>query len=125
MAAPYTGPAVYCPATIAKLSTPASKSGWLGRLKSGLTRTRVSITGLFSGGVIDAELLELMKRTPLVFAPAAPRAGPPQFVERKAVNAVRFKLASLLGVPSLEALDRLHVQVDSTIDELGLRPVFR
>jgi membrane peptidoglycan carboxypeptidase len=76
-----------------------------------------SYSGLLqSAGVIDAELLELMKRTPLVFAPAAPRAGPPQFVERKAVNAVRFKLASLLGVPSLEALDRLHVQVDSTID---------
>ena len=30
----------------------------MGRLKSGLTRTRVGITGLFSGGVIDAELFD-------------------------------------------------------------------
>jgi membrane peptidoglycan carboxypeptidase len=71
---------------------------------------------LHSGGVIDAELVELMKQIPLGFAPAAPLAEPPRFVERKAVNAVRLELASLLDVRSLETLDRLHLQVDSTID---------
>jgi len=37
---------------------PAAQTGWLGRLKKGLTRTRVNIAGLFSGGVIDDALLE-------------------------------------------------------------------
>jgi len=40
--------------------SPASgaKGGWLSRLKDGLTKTRVNIVGLFSGGVIDENFLE-------------------------------------------------------------------
>jgi fused signal recognition particle receptor len=40
------------------ISPPPAKAGWLGRLKVGLTRTRVNIAGLFSGGVIDDALFE-------------------------------------------------------------------
>jgi fused signal recognition particle receptor len=36
----------------------AEKTGWMSRLKQGLARTRVNITGLFSGGVIDDALFE-------------------------------------------------------------------
>ncbi len=39
-------------------SSAASKSGWLSRLKTGLTKTRVNIVGLFSGGVVDQEFLQ-------------------------------------------------------------------
>ena len=35
-----------------------SKNGWLSRLKTGLTKTRVNIVGLFSGGIVDEEFLE-------------------------------------------------------------------
>ncbi len=35
-----------------------AKAGWLGKLKRGLTRTRVNIVGLFSGGVVDDAFLE-------------------------------------------------------------------
>lgn len=35
-----------------------SSEGWFSRLKNGLARTRVNIVGLFSGGVIDDDLLE-------------------------------------------------------------------
>jgi len=35
-----------------------AKSGWLGKLKRGLTRTRVNIVGLFSGGIVDDAFLE-------------------------------------------------------------------
>lgn len=35
-----------------------SSEGWFSRLKNGLTRTRVNIVGLFSGGVIDDDFLE-------------------------------------------------------------------
>ena len=40
--------------------SPASgaKGGWLSRLKDGLTKTRVNIVGLFSGGVVDENFLE-------------------------------------------------------------------
>jgi fused signal recognition particle receptor len=39
-------------------SSAGSKNGWLARLKTGLTKTRVNIVGLFSGGVVDEEFLE-------------------------------------------------------------------
>ena len=35
-----------------------SSEGWLSRLKRGLSRTRVNIVGLFSGGVVDDDFLE-------------------------------------------------------------------
>lgn len=35
-----------------------SSEGWLSRLKSGLSRTRVNIVGLFSGGIVDEDFLE-------------------------------------------------------------------
>lgn len=35
-----------------------SSEGWLSRLKRGLSRTRVNIAGLFSGGVVDDDFLE-------------------------------------------------------------------
>jgi fused signal recognition particle receptor len=40
------------------ISPAPAKSGWLSRLKDGLTRTRVNIVGLFSGGVLDEAFLE-------------------------------------------------------------------
>lgn len=38
-----------------------SKNGWLSRLKTGLTKTRVNIVGLFSGGVVDENFLEQLE----------------------------------------------------------------
>jgi len=35
-----------------------AKSGWLAKLRRGLTKTRVNIVGLFSGGVVDDAFLE-------------------------------------------------------------------
>jgi fused signal recognition particle receptor len=35
-----------------------AKGGWLARLKRGLSKTRVNIVGLFSGGVVDDAFLE-------------------------------------------------------------------
>ena len=32
--------------------------GWLSKLRRGLTKTRVNIVGLFSGGVVDEAFLE-------------------------------------------------------------------
>jgi fused signal recognition particle receptor len=35
-----------------------AKTGWLARLKTGLTRTRANIAGLFTGGVVDDALFD-------------------------------------------------------------------
>jgi len=71
---------------------------------------------LSSAGIIDGQLLALMHHAPLEFADLEPFDRSPPFVERKAVNAARLELAKLLAVPSLYDLDRLQVQMDSTID---------
>ncbi len=42
-------------------SSGGSKNGWLSRLKTGLTKTRVNIVGLFSGGVVDEDFLEQLE----------------------------------------------------------------
>jgi fused signal recognition particle receptor len=43
---------------ISPASTNGATGGWLNRLKQGLTKTRVNIVGLFSGGVVDEAFLE-------------------------------------------------------------------
>jgi fused signal recognition particle receptor len=43
---------------ISPASPDGAKGGWLSRLKRGLSKTRVNIVGLFSGGVIDDAFLE-------------------------------------------------------------------
>jgi fused signal recognition particle receptor len=43
---------------ISPASGAGSNGGWLARLKQGLTKTRVNIVGLFSGGVVDETFLE-------------------------------------------------------------------
>jgi membrane peptidoglycan carboxypeptidase len=54
--------------------------------------------------------------TPLSFSNRRPTYSPPSYAERKAVNEIRSKLASLLGVPGMYELDRLHLDVESTIN---------
>jgi membrane peptidoglycan carboxypeptidase len=71
---------------------------------------------LRSAGVIDAALLALVQRVQLEFVSRPQLDNPPSFVERKAINAVRFELAKLLSVRRLYDLDGLHVEADSTID---------
>lgn len=70
---------------------------------------------LRSAGVIGAPLAGLLEDTHLKFAPKPPEP-PPQFIGHKAVNAARTELSDLLGIPNLYDLDRLNLQVDSTID---------
>ena len=54
--------------------------------------------------------------TPLSFSTHLPEYAPPEYAERKAVNEIRTNLSSLLGVPGLYELDRLHLDVESTIN---------
>jgi fused signal recognition particle receptor len=43
---------------ISPASADGAQGGWLARLKRGLSRTRVNIVGLFSGGIVDDAFLE-------------------------------------------------------------------
>ena len=71
---------------------------------------------LQAAGLIDTAMLELVRNTTLEFAPPPAVEAPTRFIERKAPNAVRAELGGLLGLTNQYALDRLALEVDSTID---------
>ena len=56
----------------------------------------------------------LAARPPLVWHQGS--EIPPDFVEQKAINAVRLRLARLLGVPRLYDLNRLDLSVSTSVD---------
>lgn len=66
-------------------------------------------------GIIGAPLHDEARAYKLKFK-ERPRRRPTTFSASKANNAVRGKLASVLGVPRLYDLDRLDVTVQSTLD---------
>lgn len=67
-------------------------------------------------GIIDWEFAAQLQETPIKFLPAAPLAPQPSSVKNKAANAIRMSMMDSLGVNNLYDLNRLHLQVDSTID---------
>jgi membrane peptidoglycan carboxypeptidase len=65
--------------------------------------------------VIDGDLHRALRDVPLRFA--APASGPsPAFVERRAAVAIRDRAQGLLGVPGAWEMDRLDLEIDSTVD---------
>jgi membrane peptidoglycan carboxypeptidase len=67
-------------------------------------------------GIIDWELAAALENTPLQFSPAAPAPPQPSSVKNKAANAIRTTMMEILGVTNLYDLNRLHLDVQSTID---------
>lgn len=74
-------------------------------------------------GVIEPPLRDAALRQRLALAPRAPALPRPDFVERKAAMALRTHLAGLLGLPETYALERLDLDVDSTLDGRAQRLV--
>src|SRR5262245_58875645 len=66
--------------------------------------------------VLSPELAERVGRAPLQFRTSSPARWPGPASARKGVAAARTELLDLLNVPRLYDLDRLDVEVDSTID---------
>lgn len=85
--------------------------------RPGLEARIASYTRLLAQtGVIDPDLAERVRATPLRFAaPSQRRTGDVTF-GRKGVGAIRTQTLTLFGVPGLYELDRLHLEVDSAID---------
>lgn len=76
--------------------------------------------GVISPQLRDAALQarpELMRRA-VAFSPVA-------FVERKAANAIRSRLTTLLQIPGLYDLDRVDLTVESTLDRRAQEGVVR
>ena len=68
-------------------------------------------------GVIDATLRDAALATTLKFREEPPPPQSASFVEQKAPNAIRARLLSMLGVPSLYQLDRTDMTVETTLDD--------
>lgn len=68
--------------------------------------------GVISNALRDATLAARLHEGKLTPSPPTPAS----FIARKASTAIRSQLASLLGVPSFYNLDRLDLQVASTLD---------
>ena len=71
---------------------------------------------LGAAGVLTPELAERVGRAPLRFRTSPPARWPGPASGRKGVAAARTELLDLLNVPGLYDLDRLDVEVGSTID---------
>ena len=72
---------------------------------------------LEKAGVIDGALADAARNFKLRFRPDPPPPPEVSFVEQKAVNAIRNRLLSMLGVKSLYELDRLDLSVETTLDQ--------
>ena len=70
---------------------------------------------LLKAGVIDRELHRTLRDVPLRFGGRVDQP-PIDFAERRASTAIREDVRRLLGVRSLYEMDRLHLEIESTID---------
>jgi len=80
------------------------------------SRTDDYILLLASGGVISDQMRDAALKTDLRLRQSVSIQPDAPFSERKAANAVRTHLSTLLGVPDLYDLDRLDLTVKSTLD---------
>ena len=67
-------------------------------------------------GIIDWEFATALQETPAQFLEAAPLPPQPSSRQNKAANAIRTTMMDYLGVTNLYDLNRLHLEVQSTID---------
>jgi membrane peptidoglycan carboxypeptidase len=80
------------------------------------SRVNFYVRMLANTQVIPQDFARQVESTSLSFSNSPPKYYLPSYAERKAVNEIRSKIASLLGVPGLYELDRLHLEIESTID---------
>ncbi len=74
------------------------------------------IRQLEANATISNDFARELQSVPLEFLAHAPEPSPVPYVERKATNAFRAHLMSVLGVPNLYTLDRLHLSADTTLN---------
>jgi membrane peptidoglycan carboxypeptidase len=67
-------------------------------------------------GILDVELAEVMHQTRVALRPQEAAPAFSSFAQRRAEHSTRTELGRLLGVSSAYDLDRLHIEVASSID---------
>jgi membrane peptidoglycan carboxypeptidase len=72
---------------------------------------------LASAGVISRDLADRAKQVKLRSTQQRVDPPPPRFVDQKATNAQRIRIAKLLGEKRLYDLDRLDLKADTTINQ--------
>lgn len=75
------------------------------------------LRALEAAGVISPALADSALNFHLEFRPDTPEPPDVSYVEQKAVNAIRNRLLSMLGVRSLYDLDRVDLTADTTLDQ--------
>ncbi len=78
-----------------------------------------------NAGLIPRELADQAKQIKLRTTSQRIDPPPPRFVDQKATNAQRIRVAQLLGEPRLYDLDRLDLTVDTTINQPAQQIVSR
>src|SRR5262245_12385861 len=71
---------------------------------------------LARSGIIDEDFAAALQQTPIKFIPAAPLPPQPSSSKNKAANAIRTTMMETLDVYNVYDLNRLHLEVQSTID---------
>jgi membrane peptidoglycan carboxypeptidase len=85
--------------------------------------TNAHLRLLATSGVIDQNLRDAALSQSLTFRKTPPLPAEPSFVERKALNAIRAHLLSLLQMDRLYDLERLDLRAETTLDMLAQRAV--
>lgn len=70
---------------------------------------------LANAQVISKDFSERVAAAPISFASRPPKRALTSYAESKAINEIRSKLVTRLGLPGLYELDRLDLEVESTI----------
>jgi len=84
---------------------------------TGLTRLTDSYLRLMAeAGVISPSLRDAALPLPLRLQPELPQAPRTDFVQRKAVTAIRTHISTLLDVPRAYDLERLDLEVETSLD---------
>lgn len=67
-------------------------------------------------GIIEKEMADAIERTPVQYLGTGPVTPQPSSYKNKAANAVRITTMEYLGINNVYDLNRLHLEVQSTID---------
>lgn len=102
---------------LALLCATRAPSHYLVEDRAALERRVDAFVGLLrEAGMIGESFARQVNETPLRFARTSPAEPSKPFYDTRATGLVRRELMQLLGVTSLYDVDRLHLEVESTID---------
>jgi membrane peptidoglycan carboxypeptidase len=101
---------------LALLCSVKAPSHYLLQNRSALqARTNLYVQILDKTRIIPTDFAKQVEALPISFSTRPPKPALPSYARRKAANQIRSRLVQLLGVPGYYELDRLHLNVESTI----------